>query len=45
MKRAVLGTLVGLGLVTAAVAVAEQRGDVFAQRRRRRRPVQRPARN
>jgi hypothetical protein len=31
MRRAVLGTLVGLGLVTAAVAVAVQRGEVFAQ--------------
>ncbi len=32
MKRAVLGTLLGVGLVTAAVAVAEQRGEIFAPR-------------
>jgi hypothetical protein len=32
MKRAVLGILLGVGLVTAAVAVAEQRGEVYAQR-------------
>jgi hypothetical protein len=32
MKRAVLGTLLGVGLVTAAVAVAEQRGEFSAQR-------------
>jgi predicted methyltransferase len=31
MKRMVLGTLLGLGLVTAAIAVAEQRGEVYAQ--------------
>ena len=31
MKRAVLGTLLGVGLVTAAVAVAEQRNEVFRQ--------------
>ncbi len=32
MKRTMLGTLVGVGLVAAVVAVAEQRGEVFAQR-------------
>ncbi len=32
MKRAMLGTLVGVGLVTAVIAAAEQRGEVFAQR-------------
>jgi hypothetical protein len=32
MKRAKLGTLVGIGLVIAAVAVAEQRSEIFAQR-------------
>jgi hypothetical protein len=32
MKRAKLGTLVGIGLVIAAVAVAEQRNEIFAQR-------------
>ena len=31
MKRMVLGTLLGVGLVTAAIAVAQQRGDVYAQ--------------
>jgi hypothetical protein len=31
MKRIVLGLLVGVGLVMAAVAAAEQRGDVLAQ--------------
>ena len=32
MKRAILGTIVCVGLVTVAAAVAEQRGEVFAQR-------------
>jgi hypothetical protein len=32
MRRVILGTLVGVGLVMAVVAVAEQRGEVFAQR-------------
>ena len=32
MKRLVLGTLLGMGLVTAAIAVAQQRGEVSAQR-------------
>lgn len=32
MKRAVLGTLLGVGLMTAAAAVAEQRSDIFGQR-------------
>jgi hypothetical protein len=32
MKRAMLGTLVGVGLVMAAVAVARERGDGLAQR-------------
>jgi nitrogen fixation protein len=32
MKRAILGTLVGVGLVMAAVAMAEQRGAVLPQR-------------
>jgi hypothetical protein len=32
MKRAKLGVLVGIGLVIAAVAVAEQRSELFAQR-------------
>ena len=32
MKRAMLGTLLGVGLVTAAIAVAEQRGEVSVQR-------------
>ena len=32
MKRAILGTLVGVGLVMAAVAMAEQRGEVLPQR-------------
>ena len=32
MKRAILGTLVGMGLVMAAAAVAEQRGEYLAQR-------------
>ncbi len=32
MKRAMLGALVGVGFVMAAVAVAEQRGDGLAQR-------------
>jgi hypothetical protein len=31
MKRAMLGTLLGVGLI-AAVAVAQQRGEVFAPR-------------
>ena len=31
MKRMVLGTLLGVGLVTAAIAVAQQRGEVYAQ--------------
>lgn len=32
MRRAMLGTLVGVGLVVAAVAVARERGDGLAQR-------------
>ncbi len=32
MRRVILGLLLGMGLITAAVAVAEQRGEVFAQR-------------
>jgi hypothetical protein len=32
MKRGILGTLVGIGLVMAAVALADQRGDYLAQR-------------
>lgn len=32
MKRRVLGILVVVGLVTAAVAVAQHRGEFFAQR-------------
>jgi predicted methyltransferase len=32
MKRAVLGILLGAAIVAAAIAVAEQRGEVFAQR-------------
>jgi hypothetical protein len=32
MKRLVLGALLGLGLVTVAVAVAEQRGEAPPQR-------------
>jgi hypothetical protein len=32
MKRAILGTLVGIGLVMAAAAVAEPRGEYLAQR-------------
>jgi predicted methyltransferase len=32
MKRAMLGTLLGAGLTMAAVALAEQRGEMFAQR-------------
>jgi hypothetical protein len=32
MKRVTLGLLLSVGLVWAAVAVAEQRGEVFAQR-------------
>jgi hypothetical protein len=32
MKSAMLGILIGVGLVMAAVAVAEQRGDGFAPR-------------
>jgi hypothetical protein len=32
MKRAILGTLAVVGLVMAAIAVGQQRGDVFAQR-------------
>jgi hypothetical protein len=32
MKRAILGTLVGVGVVMVAVAVAQQRGEMFAQR-------------
>jgi len=31
MKRAILGALAGLGVVAAAVALAEQRGEVFQQ--------------
>ena len=32
MKRAILGTLVGVGLVMAAAAIAEPRGEYLAQR-------------
>ena len=32
MGRMILGILVGMGFVMAAVAVAEPRGDVYAQR-------------
>jgi hypothetical protein len=32
MKRAILGTLVGIGLVMAAAAMAQQRGEVLPQR-------------
>jgi hypothetical protein len=32
MKRAILGTLVGVGLVMAAAAMAQQRGEVLPQR-------------
>jgi hypothetical protein len=32
MKRGILGTLVGIGLVMAAAAMAEQRGDYFGPR-------------
>ncbi len=32
MGRTILGILVGMGFVMAAVAVAEPRGDVYAQR-------------
>jgi hypothetical protein len=32
MKRAILGTLVGIGLVMAAAAMAEQRGEILPQR-------------
>ncbi len=32
MKRTILGALVGMALVAAAVAVAEQRGDNLPQR-------------
>jgi hypothetical protein len=32
MKLAVLGSLVGIGLVTAAVGVAQQRGEGYSQR-------------
>ena len=32
MKRAVLGALLGAGLVMAAVAAAEQRGEITSQR-------------
>jgi hypothetical protein len=32
MKPAVLGALLGVGFVTAAVGVAQQRGDAYAQR-------------
>jgi hypothetical protein len=32
MKRVILGTLVGIGLVMAAAAVGEPRNDYFAQR-------------
>ena len=31
MKRVILGTLVGVGFVLTAIAVAEQRGEVVAQ--------------
>ena len=36
MKRVILGTLVGVGIVMTAVAVAEQRGDVVAHASERR---------
>jgi hypothetical protein len=32
MKRGILGTLVGIGLVMAAAAMAEPRGEYYAQR-------------
>jgi len=32
MGRTILGTLLGMGLVMAAVAAAEPRGDIYAQR-------------
>ena len=32
MKRAVLGIVLGVGLVATAVAVAEQGGEIFSQR-------------
>ena len=32
MKLAVLGSLLGIGFVTVAVGVAQQRGDAYAQR-------------
>jgi predicted methyltransferase len=32
MKRAILGALVGIGLVMAAAAMAQQRGEVLPQR-------------
>jgi hypothetical protein len=32
MKRAILGTLVGVGLVMVAAAMAEQRGELLPQR-------------
>jgi hypothetical protein len=32
MKRAILGTLMGAGLVMAAAAIAEPRGELLAQR-------------
>jgi hypothetical protein len=32
MKRAMLGALVGVGLIVAAVVAAEQHGELFAQR-------------
>jgi hypothetical protein len=41
MKRAMLGILVGVGLVMAAVAVARERGDGLAQRETR--PMAAPA--
>ena len=44
MKRAILGTLVGVGLVMAAAAVAEQRGEYLAATcERRRRRLRRPS--
>jgi hypothetical protein len=32
MKRGILGTLVGIGIVMAAAAMAEPRGEYYAQR-------------
>ncbi len=42
MGRTILGALVGVGLVMAAVAVAEQRGEVYPQRGARRPQFPRP---